>query len=82
MFSPSGLSAGRSPPPARTTGVASSPMSDDELDPGAPTQMFQAFMDRESPEASDTGPARTYLVAGVVVALLLALALAWVVLAG
>jgi hypothetical protein len=57
-------------------------MSNDELDPGAPTQMFQAFMDREPAEAADPGPSRQIMVAGIVVALLLVLALAWVVLAG
>jgi hypothetical protein len=30
-------------------------MSDDELDPGAPTQMFQAFMDRPEPEPARSG---------------------------
>jgi hypothetical protein len=52
-------------------------MSDNELDPGAPTQMFQAFMDREAPEASAPGSTRALLVGGIVVALLLVLALAW-----
>jgi hypothetical protein len=57
-------------------------MSDNELDPGAPTQMFQAFMDRESPEAADPGSTRAYLVGGIALALVLVLALAWFVLAG
>lgn len=48
-------------------------MSDNELDPGADTQMFQAFVDRQEPEVS--GPRSMWLVlaaAGVVVALLVA----------
>lgn len=30
-------------------------MPQDELDPGASTQMFQAFVDRPEPEASRSG---------------------------
>ena len=54
-------------------------MSHDELDPGAPTQMFQAFMDRPEPEPSRSG----WLWAGIGFAALVALALmAWLVLGG
>jgi hypothetical protein len=50
----------------------------DDLDPGAPTQMFQAFVDRQEPEASG----RRWLwvtLAGVALVMLL---LAWLVLGG
>jgi hypothetical protein len=51
----------------------------DDLDPGAPTQMFQAFVDRQEPETSG----RRWLwltLAGV--ALVIVLVLAWLVLGG
>ena len=54
-------------------------MPQDELDPGANTQMFQAFVDSPEPEASGS---RWMKVALVVAALVIALALAWLVLGG
>ena len=56
-------------------------MSEDELDPGASTEMFQAFVDRAEPEASRSSWAGV-AVAGVVLAgLLIVVALVWLVLA-
>ena len=52
----------------------------DELDPGAPTEMFQAFVDRAEPEQPATG--WKWAVAALVVALFLAVASAWFLLAG
>jgi hypothetical protein len=66
-------------------GVAKPPCSispmpeNDDLDPGAPTQMFQAFVDRQEPETS--GRRRLWLaLAGA--ALVVVLVLAWLVLGG
>ena len=53
-------------------------MPDDEFDPGANTQKFQAFMARSEPEASG---ARLW-VAVALAALVVALAVAWFVLTG
>jgi hypothetical protein len=51
-------------------------MTDDELDPGAPTAMFQAFMDREDPEEPRSG----WVWAGLaVVALAAVLGACWIV---
>ena len=51
----------------------------DELDPAASTQMFQAFVDRREPDAS--GPSRTpVLVAAALIGLVIVLALAWLLL--
>jgi len=51
-------------------------MPEDELDPGASTQMFQAFMDRPAPEESRpawVGPAVLLAaVGGLVIVLVLA----------
>ena len=55
-------------------------MRDDELDPGANTQMFQAFVDRQEPETSGSGRSRAALAAAVLAALLILVALAWLVL--
>ena len=52
-------------------------MPQDELDPGANTQMFQAFVDRPEPEAPGS---RWPRVALAVAALVIVLALAWLVL--
>lgn len=54
-------------------------MPENELDPGANTQMFQAFVDRPEPEASRS---RWIWVALAVVALVIVAALAWLVLGG
>jgi Flp pilus assembly protein TadB len=57
-------------------------MPDDDLDPSASTQMFQAFVDRQEPEASGQGRKRAALVIGVLVALVVVLAIAWYLLGG
>ena len=57
-------------------------MPDDELDPGATTQMFQAFVDRAEPEPTTSPALRIALVGGVLAALVIVLALAWYLLAG
>ena len=59
-------------------------MSDDELDPGANTEMFQAFVDRHPQadsrsDSSGSGWLWAAVVAGVLVILL---AVAWFVLGG
>ena len=54
-------------------------MPENELDPGASTQMFQAFVDRPEPEASGS---RWIWAALGVAALVIVLALAWLVLGG
>ena len=56
-------------------------MADDELDPGASTQMFQAFMDRAEPETS--GSSNRGIVLGIVLAaLVILLAFAWFLFGG
>jgi hypothetical protein len=57
-------------------------MPDNELDPGATTQMFQAFVDREEPEPDSPAWVRFAVVAVAVVALLIAVAVGWSLLAG
>lgn len=57
-------------------------MPEDELDPGANTEMFQAFMDRPEPEESRPGWTRVALVVAAVVALLVVAAIAWSMLSG
>ena len=57
-------------------------MPENELDPGATTQMFQAFVDRAEPEPTSSPWMRVALVGAVLVALVVALALAWYLLAG
>ena len=54
-------------------------MPQDELDPGANTQMFQAFVDRPEPETARSG---WMWAAFAVAALVIVLVLAWLVLAG
>ena len=53
-------------------------MPEDELDPGANTQMFQAFMDRPEPEA--TGRPWMGVAVAAVVGLLVLVLLVWLVL--
>ncbi|HEX6877896.1 MAG TPA: hypothetical protein VF165_19710 [Nocardioidaceae bacterium] len=54
-------------------------MPEDELDPGASTQMFQAFVDRrEEPEGSGW----RWIWVALAVALAIVLTLAWLVLGG
>jgi hypothetical protein len=57
-------------------------MPEDELDPGANTEMFQAFMDRPEPEASRPGWIGIALVVAAVAALVIVAAIAWAMLAG
>ena len=57
-------------------------MPDNELDPGASTQMFQAFVDRVEPEESVSPWTKVALVGAAVVGLLVVLALAWFLLGG
>lgn len=57
-------------------------MPDDDLDPSASTQMFQAFVDRQEPEDSGQGRKWAALVIGVLVALVVVLAIAWYLLGG
>jgi hypothetical protein len=52
----------------------------DDLDPAANTQMFQAFVDRGEAEASRPRRMRAALVGAVLVGLAIVLALAWLVL--
>ena len=57
-------------------------MPEDELDPGANTQMFQAFMDRPEPEASRPGWVGVAVAASAVAALVVVALLAWLLLRG
>ena len=58
-------------------------MPEDELDPGATTQMFQAFVDRaDETEESGSPWTRVAIVAAALVALVLVLAFAWFLLGG
>jgi hypothetical protein len=54
-------------------------MPENELDPGASTQMFQAFVDQPEPEPSGT---RWLWPAVAVAVLVIVLALGWFLLAG
>ena len=58
----------------------SDPGPENDLDPGASTQLFQAFVDRHDPESSEKPSTRTPLVVAALVGLALVLVLAWVVL--
>jgi hypothetical protein len=51
----------------------------DDLDPGASTQMFQAFVDRPEPEASNPRWVPAALAGGILAGLVIVLALAWLV---
>jgi hypothetical protein len=53
-------------------------MSDNELDPGASTEMFQAFVDRPEPEVPRSG---WKWAAGAIAALVIVVLIAWLVLA-
>ena len=56
-------------------------MPDDELDPGASTQMFQAFVDRpEEPESSGSRWTGAALAGAALAGLVVVLALAWLTL--
>lgn len=55
----------------------------DDLDPGASTQMFQAFVDSAEPESSGPPPwTRVALVSAVLAGLVILLAIAWLMLTG
>ncbi|HLR83763.1 MAG TPA: hypothetical protein VK059_02375 [Nocardioidaceae bacterium] len=55
------------------------PGPENDLDPGANTQMFQAFVDRHEPEGSTPNRSHAGLIAAVVVALVIVVVLAWLV---
>ncbi|UPK75171.1 hypothetical protein MU582_00615 [Nocardioidaceae bacterium SCSIO 66511] len=55
------------------------PGPENELDPGASTQMFQAFVERHESEEPATPRTRTALVVGAVLALIIVLVLVWLV---
>ncbi len=55
------------------------PGPENELDPGANTQMFQAFVDRHEPEEAPTSPSRGVLVGVVVAVLVIVAVLGWLV---
>ncbi len=57
-------------------------MPEDELDPGANTEMFQAFMDRPEPEASRPRWVGVAVAVSAVAALVIVALLAWLVLRG
>lgn len=52
----------------------------DDLDPGASTQMFQAFVDRPEPEASRPRWMRAALAGAAVAGLVIVVVVAWLVL--
>jgi Flp pilus assembly protein TadB len=54
----------------------------DDLDPGASTQMFQAFVDRDEPESPGRRWMRAALVGAALAALVIVFVLAWLVLGG
>lgn len=54
----------------------------DDLDPGANTQMFQAFVDRPETERSRPRWIRAALVGAALAGLVIVVALAWLVLGG
>lgn len=54
---------------------------ENELDPGASTQMFQAFVDRHESDEGGSSSRPTALIVGGLVALVLVLAIGWLVLA-
>jgi len=60
--------------------VASPAMPEDDLDPAASTQQFQAFVDRPETEDSGSRSMRAALVGAAVAGLVIVLALVWLVL--
>lgn len=52
----------------------------EDLDPGANTQMFQAFVDRAEQDAAKPGWKRPAVVGGALVGLVVVLVLAWIAL--
>lgn len=57
-------------------------MPENDVDPVASTQKFQAFVDRPEPEPSSPRTMRVALGAAAVAGLLIVLALAWLELSG
>jgi hypothetical protein len=57
-------------------------MPENDLDPGASTQMFQAFVDRDEPEEFRPPWMRAVLVGTALVALVIVLGFAWLGLGG
>lgn len=57
-------------------------MPENDLDPGASTQMFQAFVDRPEPEESGAHWMRAVVVGAALVGLVVVLAFAWLGLGG
>ena len=55
-------------------------MPEDDLDPAASTQQFQAFVDRPETEDSGSRSMRAALVGAAVAGLVIVLALVWLVL--
>lgn len=60
---------------------APDPEPHDELDPGASTQLFQAFVDRYEPGGSEGPRTRVALIAAAVVGLLVVVVLALLLIA-
>lgn len=56
------------------------PGLENDLDPGANTQMFQAFVDRHEPEESAPRRSSALLVGAALVALVIVAVIAWLVL--
>jgi len=57
-------------------------MPDNELDPAASTQMFQAFVDREEPEPERPAWMRPAALGVALLALVMVVAVAWQLLGG
>jgi hypothetical protein len=55
-------------------------MPEDDLDPGANTQQFQAFVDRPDHEDSGSRSSRAVFAGAALAVLVVAVALAWLVL--
>ena len=57
-------------------------MPENDLDPAASTQMFQAFVDRPEPEESEARWLQAVLVGAALVGLVIVVAFAWFTLGG
>lgn len=64
--------------PCRVDNLVAMPENENELDPGAPTEMFQAFVDRPEPEA--TRGFGTAMAVASLIGLLIMAAIVWFVL--
>lgn len=60
---------------------APEPETHDDLDPGASTQLFQAYVDRYQPDASTSARPGAGLIVAAVVVLLIVVALAAILIA-